>query len=234
MKLDIKDQSKIIKENDEKPAFRLATYYLSFKPRTEHEIRTYLMKKGHRDEIIDKVLEKLSYYKYIDDRQYTISYIADAIEAKKKSAGTIKLELMKRGIASETIEGCIPMFSYDINLEIAKKIGKKYFYRKSDLPYKQLKNKLSQLLARKRFTREIIDNCLNYLDRDKEIQSIVISNREQYQSQAIKLAREYFFRYSKKEGNPYLLQQKIKHALYRRGYDMDIIDFAVEDILDRS
>ena len=228
------DLSETIKENSEESAFRLATYYLSFKSRTEHEIKTYLAKKGYEDTTIDKVLEKLSYYGFTDDRQYAINYIANAIEAKKKSADTVKLELMKRGISSEIIEDCIPVFSYDINLETAKRIGKKYFYRKSNLPYKQLKNKLSQLLAQRRFTREIIDDCLNYLDRDEQIQSIVISNQEQYQSQAVKLAEEYFFRYTRKEDNPYLLRQKIKHALYRKGYDMDIINSAVEEILNKS
>ncbi|MCK9268648.1 MAG: RecX family transcriptional regulator [Alkaliphilus sp.] len=228
------DLSETIKENSEESAFRLATYYLSFKSRTEHEIKTYLAKKGYEDTTVDKVLEKLSYYGFTDDRQYAINYIANAIEAKKKSADTVKLELMKRGISSEIIEDCIPVFSYDINLETAKRIGKKYFYRKSNLPYKQLKNKLSQLLAQRRFTREIIDDCLNYLDRDEQIQSIVISNQEQYQSQAVKLAEEYFFRYTRKENNPYLLRQKIKHALYRKGYDMDIINSAVEEILNKS
>lgn len=232
--MNIEGSSEIIKENNEKSAFRLATYYLSFKSRTEHEIKTYLTKKGYEGATIDKVLEKLSYYGFTDDRQYAINSIANAIEAEKKSVGTVKLELMRKGISSEIVESCIPVFSYDINLEIAKRIGKKYFYRKSNLPYKQLKNKLSQLLTQKRFTREIIDDCLNYLDQDEEIQSIVISNREQYQSQAVKLAEEYFSKYIRKEDNPYLLQQKIKHALYRRGYDMDIINSAMEKILNRS
>lgn len=232
--MNIEGSSEIIKENNEKSAFRLATYYLSFKSRTEHEIKTYLTKKGYESATIDKVLEKLSYYGFTDDRQYAVNYIDNAIEAKKKSAGTVELELMRKGISPEIIESCIPVFSYDINLEIAKRIGKKYFYRKSNLPYKLLKNKLSQLLTQKRFTREIIDDCLNYLDQDEEIQSIVISNREQYQSQAVKLAEEYFSKYIRKEDNPYLLQQKIKHALYRRGYDMDIINSAMEEILNRS
>lgn len=232
--MNIDDSSKIIKENKEKSGFRLATYYLSFKPRTEYEIRTYLVKKGYGDATIDRVLEKLSHYKFIDDRQYTVSYIADAMESKKKSVGIVELELMKKGIPQEIIESCIPVFSYDINLEIAKKIGKKYFYRKSDLPYKQLKNKLSQLLAQKRFTWEIIDDCLSYLDQDEKVQSVVVSNREKYQSQAVKLAEEYLSRYRRKEDNPYLLRQKVKHALYRRGYGMDIINSAVEEVLDRD
>jgi SOS response regulatory protein OraA/RecX len=73
---------------------------------------------------------------------------------------------------------------------------------------------------------------LNYLEQDKNIQSIVASNKEQYLLQATKLAKEYSLKYGKKEDNPYLLQQKIKHALYRKGYSMGVINLAIENISD--
>ncbi len=234
MKIDKNNLLKLIKENNKKHAFQLGLHYLSFKPRTKYEVSTYLMKKGYEDTVIDGVLEKLSYYKYIDDKQYATDYISNAIKAKKKSANTIKSELTKKGIPLEIIEDCISIFSYDINLEIAKKISSKYFYQKSNLPYKQLKNKLSQLLIRKGFTLEIVNACLNYLDQDREVQSIITTNKEQYILQATKLAEKYFSKYSKKENNSYLLQQKIKHALYRRGYSMEVINFAVENILNKG
>ncbi|HZX21132.1 MAG TPA: RecX family transcriptional regulator [Clostridia bacterium] len=234
MELDKNDLSKPIKKNDEEQAFQLGVYYLSLRPRTEHEMSAYLTRKGYEDAVIDEVLKKLSHYKYIDDEQYTTNYILSAIEAQKKSSYAVKLELTKKGVPQEIIESCIPIFSYDIDLKIAKKISTEYFYRKSDLPYRQLKNRVSQLLTRKGFSPGIIDDCLNYLEQNKNIQSIVASNKEQYLLQATNLAEKYFLKYSKKEDNPYLLQQKIKHALYRKGYGTDIINLAVENISDKS
>ncbi|MDI9475870.1 MAG: hypothetical protein ACOX0L_03360 [Natronincolaceae bacterium] len=230
--MDKKNLPKSIEKDSEEHAFQLGVYYLSLRPRTEHEMSNYLAKKGYEDPIIDKVIKKLSYYKYIDDEQFTINYISRAIEAQKKNAYAVKLELTKKGIPQEIIENCIPIFSYDIDLKIAKKICTEYFYQKSDLPYRQLKGRLYQLLARKGFTREIINDCLNYLEQDKNIQSIVASNKEQYLLQATKLAKEYSLKYGKKEDNPYLLQQKIKHALYRKGYSMGVINLAIENISD--
>ncbi len=222
------------KENREKHALQLGLHYLSFKPRTKHEVNMYLRRKGHDDIIIDKALEKLSYYKYIDDRQYATDYISNAIRAQKKSASIVKMELKKKGIPSEIIEDCIPVFSHDINLEIAKGISNNYFFRKSNLPYKQLKNKLSQFLARKGFTLGVINSCLNYLDENKEIQSIVASNTKHHLSQATKLAEKYLSKYSRKENDPYLLKQKIKHMLYRKGYSKNTINLAVENILNKG
>ncbi|MFW5648567.1 MAG: hypothetical protein ACOCG5_05725 [Candidatus Alkaliphilus sp. MAG34] len=228
------DLPKSIKKNNEKRAFQLAVRYLSFRPRTEQEMCTYLTRKGYENAVIDKVLEKLLYYEYLDDKQYAINYISSAIGAQKKSSDIVKSELIRKGISMEIIEDHIPMFPYEIDLEIAKKISSKYFYQKSDLPYRQLKSRLSQLLVRRRFSREIINDCLNYLEQDKKVQSILASNKEQYLLQATELAEKYLSKYSKRENNPYLLQQKVKHALYRKGYDMDIINSAVENVLNKS
>lgn len=232
--MELNKNNKPIKNNTEEYAFQLGVYYLSLRPRTEHEVSKYLAEKGYTDAVIDRVLKKLSHYKYIDDEQYTTNYISRAVEAQKKSAYAVKLELTKKGVPPEIIENCIPLFSYDIDLKVAKKISTEYFYRKSDLPYRQLENKLSQLLSRKGFPPGIIDDCLNHLEQDKNIQSTVASNKEQYLLQATKLAEKYFLEYGKKENNPYLLQQKIKHALYRKGYGIDIINLAVENISDES
>jgi len=230
LEIDKKKIMELIEENNEKNAFQLAIYYLSFKPRTSHEIATYLFKKEYEDKTISKILEKLVYYKYIDDRQYTKTYIYNAIESKKKSINTIKSELVKRGISIEIIEELIILFSSDINLNIAKEISNKYFFQKSSLPFNQLKNKLSQLLIRKGFTWEIITECLNDLNQNSEVQLTIDSNEEEYKAQAIKLAKKHFDKYTKKEDNFYLLEKKVKHALYQKGYDMNVIDFAFESI----
>lgn len=229
MKIDKNKLLKLIEENNEKHALQFSLHYLSFKSRTAYEISTYLTKKGYKDIVIDRVLEKLLHYGYIDDKQYATDYVLDAIKTKKKGANIVKSELARRGISPEIIEDSISIFSYDTNLEIAKQISSKYFYQKSNLPYKQLKNRLFQLLLRRGFTTEIANACLNYLDQDKKIQSVVASNKEQYVLQAEKLAERYFSKYSKKESNPYLLQQKVKYALYRKGYSTEIINFAIKD-----
>ncbi len=229
-----KELLELMDENKEKTAFQIAIYYLSFRPRTYFEVNNYLQKKEYEDKIINKVLEKLVYYRYIDDRQYTMSYISNAIQERKKSLNSIKSELMKKGVSTDIIEELITLFSPDINLEIAKEISNKYFYQKSHLPFNQIKNKLSQMLIRKGFTWEVVTECLNYLTENNEIQSAIDSNRNEYMSQAIKLAEKYFDKYKKKENNSYLLDKKVKYALYQKGYDIDIIDTALESIKKNS
>lgn len=50
--------------------FDRALQYLSYRSRTEAEIRIYLEKKGFDSETVDHTLQKLKYYGYIDDEKY--------------------------------------------------------------------------------------------------------------------------------------------------------------------
>lgn len=224
--------SKLVEETNKKHSFEMSLHYLSFKPRTKQEVIDYLLKKGFENDIINNTLEKLILYKFIDDKKYAINFINNAIREKKKSSNLVKTDLIKKGIDIKIVEESISIFSYNINLDIANEISNKYFNKKQNLPFKQFKDKLSQLLLRKGFSWEIVNNCIANLENNDEVQSIVDSNKEEFEIQAIKLANKYFSKYSKKESNPYLLEKKVKHALYRKGYEIDIINTAFNNISD--
>jgi len=71
LKVDKFNLENLIQESNEKKAFQIALHYLSFRPRTHHEVNEYLLKKEYDPTIIKKVLDKLIYYKYVD--QWEIS-----------------------------------------------------------------------------------------------------------------------------------------------------------------
>ena len=56
--MDKKYLPKSIEKDSEEHAFQLGVYYLSLRPRTEHEMSNYLAKKGYEDPIIDNVIKK--------------------------------------------------------------------------------------------------------------------------------------------------------------------------------
>ncbi len=224
------DITQLVEETNKKHSFEMALHYLSFKSRTKQEIINYLLKKGFENNIINNTIEKLTLYKFVDDKKHAINFINNAIREKKKSSSLVKTELIKKGIDIQIVEECISIFSYNIDLDIANEISKKYFNKKQNLPFKQFKDKLSQLLLRKGFSWEIVNKCISNLENSGEVQTIIDSNKEKFELQAIKLANKYFCKYSKKENNPYLLEKKVKHALYRKGYDIDIINTAFNNI----
>lgn len=230
LEIDKNQMIKIIDDSNEKHAFQISLYYLSFKPRTKQEVIDYLVKKEFEEKTIDKTLEKLISYRFIDDKQYAINFISSKIRQKNKSSTIVKNDLIKKGISVDMVDDAISIFSYDIDLDIAKKISEKYFNRNHNLPFNQVKDKLCNMLFRKGFSWEIINNCISDLENNDEVKSIIDSNKEEYIIQARKLAQKYFSKYRKKEDNQYLLEKKVKSALYRKGYDKDIIAIAFENI----
>ena len=209
----------VIDQSKEEFAFRLALNYLSFKSRTSFEIYTYLLKKEYEEKIIEKVIEKLKYYRYVDDNQYVLNYIKTALAEGKKGKDRVQSDLINKKIPQDMIESHMHLFSCETNLEIAKELSNKYFKQNAHLPFNQFKNKLSQFLMRKGFNWEIINTCLNILEQDSEVQSHIDSNKELYVKEAIKLGNKYFVKYKAKETNPYLVEHKVKSHLYQKGYD---------------
>lgn len=83
-------------------AFDKAVNLLAFKDRTTQEIIQRLKEKGYSDEDIEDTVVKLSYYGYLNDQNYTISYIKD--NASKKGKKLITNELSQKGVDKSVID----------------------------------------------------------------------------------------------------------------------------------
>jgi regulatory protein len=89
--------------------YNLSLRYLSYRPRSEKEMRDYLLekqkrKKGLSDETISEIIKKLKSYKFIDDRQFTKSWIESRIKLKNKPVRVIEYELKQKGISGDLID----------------------------------------------------------------------------------------------------------------------------------
>ena len=132
--------------------------YLSFRARSEKEVRDYLSKKEIPEIIINQTIQKLQDMKYLDDDEFTTWWIEQRQGPRPKSKLFIKLELKQKGIADTIIEKHLNNSQND--LETAKKLFTKKqrtFERYTGDTYKQ---KVSQFLARRGFSWDIIKEVL--------------------------------------------------------------------------
>ncbi|GFI61439.1 regulatory protein RecX [Clostridiales bacterium] len=90
-----------------------AVKYLGYKMRTAAEVKNKLREYEYSDDIIEKVLEFLEKYDYIDDVSYCEKYIKETINLRPKGKYLIRHELKQRGIDEETIDSVLE--DYDIN-----------------------------------------------------------------------------------------------------------------------
>lgn len=93
-----------------------ASNYLSYKMRTEKEVREKL-KDEFSQEVIDKVITMLCKYNYINDLDYAISYAKDASNLKRWGEDRIKMELRLKGIADINIIEALEAISDKENTE---------------------------------------------------------------------------------------------------------------------
>ena len=115
--------------------------------KTEKEIKEKLFEKGYEKDEIDKTLEFLSEYKFINDEAYTKMYVKD--RAKTQGRGKIKYALMKKGVDQEDIESALETIDKDEEKEAALELARKRYLviskRESD-KYK-IWNKLCRFLV---------------------------------------------------------------------------------------
>ncbi len=121
-------------------AFDKAVNLLAFKDRTTQEIINKLKEKGYSSDEIEETVEKLSYYGYLNDQNYTISYIKD--NTSKKGKRLILNELGQKGVDRYIIENACEELEIDEVIAI-KDIVKRRFSQidlKDEKSYRRVVN----------------------------------------------------------------------------------------------
>lgn len=143
----------------------LAANFLSYRQRSEKEIRDYLIKKialkegvkyaeAKENVLIEKVLEKLKKYAYINDEEFAKAWFESRLRAKPKGIRLIKLELKQKGVSDEIIEKVTQRKINQKDLALKALEKKLKIWQKLDKL--TLKKKIYQYLAYKGFDFETI------------------------------------------------------------------------------
>lgn len=153
------------------PVFAKSLRYLSFRPRSEKEIREYLLRKHkpqRKDfvppslEIIDAVIQKLKDMRFLNDTEFATSWVRSRTEYKPKSKAFIKIELRQKGIAEDIIEQVLEEREAgkdDTSLAIVllEKRKKRYIGMEKN----ELYQKIGGFLGRKGFSFEVIKRAID-------------------------------------------------------------------------
>ncbi len=157
------DLTKLIKGHFQEKLMSNAFNFLSYRPRSEKEVRTYLKKKIFRNpqipkETIDKVVNKLSRKKYIDDQQFAKWWIDQRTKHNQKGRRLIALELLAKGINKSVIDDFL---SERNDEKPATTAAKKKARSLKNHDYKTAKKKLIAFLQRRGFTWETIKTVVD-------------------------------------------------------------------------
>ena len=198
----------------------LALYHLSFKARTEKEVRDYLVKYEIDDKTIPQVIQALKEENWINDRQYAYSIINANQLSGDKGPYLLTQKLSQKGVAKSTIEGVLKDFDYtEVAQRVAEKLLKKYTGK---LPARALQDKIIQNLTNKGFSYADAKSAFDDLDSQVDQETTQELIFKELDKQYAKYARKY-------EG--YELKQRLTQVLARKGYDFSDIASALREYL---
>ncbi|RJS61599.1 recombination regulator RecX [Bacillus sp. PK3_68] len=210
----------IIRRDAVRKGLNMAIQFLSIRMRAEKEVREFLIKKEVESESIEEIIHALYRMNYLDDAEFAKAYTNTQINASDKGPKVIERELKEKGIEGSLIEEALAKFEEGLQLEKSIKLAQKYRqkYRKES-PIIQ-KQKIEQTLSRKGYEWGIIQEAVAGSEEE--------GNEEEHLEVLMYQAAKAHRRYNKFSGGEY--RQKMKQALYRKGFSMSDIEQAIEKL----
>ncbi|MBE0411855.1 MAG: RecX family transcriptional regulator [Anaerolineales bacterium] len=145
-----------IKDRDE-TAYQQALKLLSYRPRSEKEVRTNLEKHCVDPIIVDNTIDRLKKSGLINDKNFARQWVENRIDFRPRSLKLLSLELRQKGISAEIIEQSL------INIDeesLAYSTGTKQAHKWTHLDRWEFKRKLGSHLSRRGFTYDLIESVL--------------------------------------------------------------------------
>jgi len=139
--------------------------YLSYRPRSEGEIRQWLHRRGFANEVAEKVITKLREQNLIDDFNFAQFWKDNRLSFRPKSKRLIKKELRDKKVAAQIIEQVIDDIDDE---EIAYKLGSRRLPGLAHLDYPDFYRRISSYLAYRGFSYEVIKHTASLLWQERE------------------------------------------------------------------
>lgn len=150
----------ILLEEEKNKVRNFTLNYLSYRARSEKEIRDHLTKKEYDENLIDLAINFCKDKGYIDDLSFAKSYVRDRVNLNKHGSYRIKYDLQKKGVSRDIIDKVVDLDSdeeYERALKLAEK--KIYSYRNDDRNSKY--RKLGGYLQRRGFPFPVVSKVLS-------------------------------------------------------------------------
>lgn len=161
------DYYNILLKEDRAKAKADAIKYLSYRMRSEYEIKDKLRSLEYSDETINYVLSFLSEHKLVNDLEFAKAFIHDKATISRHALSKITYDLKAKGISKQTIEAAKQHYidsEEDFDFDNAKYLAiKKYrqVYAKNKYSDYEVKQKVYQAITQKGFNIYLVKDALH-------------------------------------------------------------------------
>jgi regulatory protein len=134
-------------------AYQQAMLYLSYRARSEKEIRQNLRKNEIPDAIIEETLERLKNARLADDNQFAQMWVENRNTFRPRSKRALEIELRQKGLTNEAIQASLSEVDEEA---LAYESASKRATRLKGQEWSEFRKKLSEFLARRGFSYSTI------------------------------------------------------------------------------
>ena len=140
-------------EDARERAFQQAMLFLSYRARSEAEIRKNLRKHEIPEPVIEQTLERLRQDGLANDNQFASAWVENRNAFRPRSRRMMAMELKQKGLGEEAIRAAVETVDDDA---AAYEAAQKKVPRFKSLEWNDFRRKLSEFLARRGFSYSVI------------------------------------------------------------------------------
>ena len=146
------DIARLQQRDDVERAYERALNFLSYRPRSEAEVRRNLGKKRVADEVVEEVIERLVRIGMLDDQEFARYWVENRVQFNPRGARALRHELWQKGIPASVVDDVLADFDEEA---VARKAIDSGARRLSHLEPWDFRRKLEAYLARRGFSRAV-------------------------------------------------------------------------------
>lgn len=160
--VDIQKLNSLVMEDNYISAKNYALKLIEKNFKSENEVHKKLMLKDYGKPAVEKTMEFLKEYDFVNDVKYTEMYVNE--KSKTQGKNKIKYELLKKGIAEEIIDNKVNSINWADSDELTDVMRKKYvILLKNERDPMKLYRKMYSFLIRKGYNYEEFKTELKHL-----------------------------------------------------------------------
>jgi regulatory protein len=139
-------------------AFQQAMLFLSYRARSESEIRQNLRKHEIPEPVIETTLERLRQAGLANDNQFARAWVENRTAFRPRSRRLMAMELRQKGLNEEAVSSAVQSVDDE---PLAYEAAQKRATRFKGLEWNEFRKKLSDFLARRGFSYSVIAPVVN-------------------------------------------------------------------------
>jgi regulatory protein len=145
-------------EDSRERAYQQAMLFLSYRVRSESEIRQNLSKHEIPQDVIEQTIERLREVQLADDKQFARAWVENRNTFRPRSRRALQMELRQKGLSDETSQSALEGLDEEA---LAYEAGLKKARRLQSEEWSEFRKKLSEHLARRGFPYSVIASVVS-------------------------------------------------------------------------